>query len=387
MNYELGTFAGCEINSSILKGYWRLDEGQGTLVTDSSGNGYAGDIIGPGVWVDGYPFTDINVDGDGDGYTVIQGDCNDGDVSVNPGAPEVCDGKENDCNLSTPDGYGESWYGNVCDGSDADLCTGGIYVCADGIQTCTDDADDEVEICDGLDNDCDGQIDEDLGTTTCGIGVCERTINTCIGGEVQTCTPRSPTEFPEITCNDILDNDCDTFTDMSDTDCSESDNAIDLHGTWSQIEVVSGSLPDIANKELTVEAMIKGNVSNLNGEIFSPGVFLEVKDNEPMFGIGINPNPTSTPDYAVGSLGSMLAQVWYHIAGVLTNSAHTHPVSGSCSSAVMAETPHLDIYVNGEFKNCATTSSSFAANPDHDRLYIGHFKWTWPRGDSSVYEL
>ena len=40
----------------------------------------------------------VNFDSDGDGYTPAQGDCNDFDANVNPGAPENCfDGIDNDC--------------------------------------------------------------------------------------------------------------------------------------------------------------------------------------------------------------------------------------------------------------------------------------------------
>ncbi len=37
-------------------------------------------------------------DADGDGFTVAQGDCDDTDPAVYPGAPELCDGKDNNCN-------------------------------------------------------------------------------------------------------------------------------------------------------------------------------------------------------------------------------------------------------------------------------------------------
>ena len=40
-----------------------------------------------------------NGDADNDGYTVVQGDCNDNDASVYPGAAEICgDGIDQDCN-------------------------------------------------------------------------------------------------------------------------------------------------------------------------------------------------------------------------------------------------------------------------------------------------
>ena len=64
-----------------------------------------------------------------------------------------------------------------------------------------DDNDDTVfpgapELCDGKDNDCDGPIDEGLGQTTCGVGGCEVTVNNCEGGLPQTCTPGTPSALP-----------------------------------------------------------------------------------------------------------------------------------------------------------------------------------------------
>jgi len=38
-----------------------------------------------------------DTDADGDGFTIAEGDCDDGDASVHPGAPDICDGKNNDC--------------------------------------------------------------------------------------------------------------------------------------------------------------------------------------------------------------------------------------------------------------------------------------------------
>lgn len=77
--------------------------------------------------------------------------------------------------------------------------------------------------CDGVDDDCDGTADDDYipTPTTCGTGVCETAgeIVCQNGSYVDTCTPGSPTENPEVSCEDNLDNDCDGATDGADTDC------------------------------------------------------------------------------------------------------------------------------------------------------------------------
>ncbi|MFE8601213.1 MopE-related protein [Archangium violaceum] len=67
----------------------------------------------------------------------------------------------------------------------------------------------QPEVCDGKDNDCDDRIDEDLGTVTCGVGACKRTVEACINGAPGICTPGSPT--PET--RDNIDNNCNGYVD------------------------------------------------------------------------------------------------------------------------------------------------------------------------------
>ncbi len=65
------------------------------------------------------------------------------------------------------------------------------------------------EECNGVDDDCDEVIDEDLPTVTCGLGACVRTIPGCIGGAPAQCNPFQPSA--EL-CNG-LDDDCDGTID------------------------------------------------------------------------------------------------------------------------------------------------------------------------------
>lgn len=87
-------------------------------------------------------------------------DCAPSDAAVHPGAVEVCDGVDDDCDSATADGVGDPLVGAACDGADTDLCAEGTWSCAGGQLACSDITGGQVEACDGVDNDCDGAIDD-----------------------------------------------------------------------------------------------------------------------------------------------------------------------------------------------------------------------------------
>ena len=155
---------------------------------------------------------DDDDDGDGDPDT---SDCAPLDDTIHAGADDdSCDGVDNDCDNSTDEGFSStptSCGVGACaatgatscvDGSLGDTCVAGTPAAEDGD-------------CDGVDDDCSGEADEDFlpDQTSCGVGACADTgLTTCVDGvEGDSCEAGTPAA-DDATC-DGVDDDCDGAKD------------------------------------------------------------------------------------------------------------------------------------------------------------------------------
>ena len=309
LNSNMADGCECQISTEICDNLdndcdGQVDEGlTTTYYRDADGDGY------------GTPSSTTQACTIPSGYAANNQDCNDNNAAIKPGATEICDSSDNDCDSSidenpspsTPlcgiktcpsDGCYDTDSNSVADtysdyiDSCSKTCSGTCQDCScsyttptksqdndnDGIENRCDTEADELGCKDSLDNDGDAKIDySDSGCTDfctscelCGEGffdVCTQSecgncgtnckfalpFSCCIdsdydnicntddncqdisnsnqldtdndgtGDACELCDSEpsltTPSETPEQTCNDNIDNDCDSLIDISDNDC------------------------------------------------------------------------------------------------------------------------------------------------------------------------
>ena len=313
------------------------DDDDGDGVTDATDCDDANSAIYPGApevsanGIDedcnGIDAIDCFADGDGDGYggttpsqelddgdcsddagqSAVSSDCDDAAISVNPGAVEVCNGMDDDCDglpsdEADGDGDGALPCGGDCDDADPARFPGNAEICdqqdndcdaatdegvdndADGASECDGDCDDaepaafpgNVEVCDAVDNDCDATTDEfaDIdgdGRSAC-VGDCDESDPDVYAGAVELCDGKDgdcdgvvpADELTDVdgdgspVCADCADDDAAVFPEAEETcngvddDCDDATDE-DVDGDGDGVTVCAGDCDD-ADPDTSPEA-------------------------------------------------------------------------------------------------------------------------------------
>jgi hypothetical protein len=241
---------------------------------------------------DGFGDPDSGVEGceQPDGYTADSQDCDDTDLTINPDADEVCDGVDNNCDGGVDDDAvdRDTWYADD-DGdgfgdpeSSTAACEQPEGYTADS-QDC-DDGDEDIhpaaeELCDGVDNNCDGEIDEDTAADAStwyadadedGFGDADNAATACEAGDgyvadASDCDDSDAAINPdgEETC-DGVDEDCDSLVDEDAADAatfyadSDEDGYGDPDVTLEACDPPDGYTTDSADCDDSLSAVYPG---------------------------------------------------------------------------------------------------------------------------------
>ena len=227
-------------------------------------------------------------DQDNDGVAAEDGDCDDTDPQVFPGADELCNGEDEDCDDLIDEGWADTDADGTADCLDVEECDGldndgdgdvdedfgdadgdGTADCADG------------EDCDGVDNDGDGDVDEGYDADGDGVTTC---------AEVADCDDADDGRSPALdeVPDDLVDNDCDglvdegawAFGDLVITEIMTNPRAVaDPKGEWVELQNQSGRTLYLDGLTLRSDGEAEEKISPDHLLELAPGAYVVIGGN------------------------------------------------------------------------------------------------------------
>jgi hypothetical protein len=315
----------------------------------------------------GGPCSDECVDGDSDGYDTcdpsnpndtdgLPADCDDDNYDINPGADELCDNIDNNCNDQIDEGNPEG--GGDC-GSNVGQCEYGTLTCINGELVCVDSVGPSPEVCDCSDNDCDGETDEGNPGGGGPCGPCGDGTWECI--ECQLVCVGASEPSPEI-CNE-RDDDCDGQTD------EECISAGDLVITEIMPDPAAVGDPDGEYFEIY---NVSSQTINLNGFILKDNGGQEILIDEDVyisagsFATLAAPSAGFEPDYQwdaeAFNLDNEADEIILEVTGMIVDEV-SYSISWPYSSgySMVLDDSAFDATSNDNSANWCTSTSTFGS--------------------------
>jgi hypothetical protein len=176
-----------------------------------------------------------------------------------PAPAEVCNGIDDTCEGDIDEGFE---VGTPCDGADGDLCNEGLVVCdAEGGAICDDSTGDAVELCNTIDDDCDGAIDEGFNLMNdeqnCGMcgNVCAEIngTNTCTGS---VCHPSC--DAGAFDCNQNPNDGCELLRDDGPM-CQTATDVGSVNGDSTSVPITRTGATEEFFKVRIVESLLNAS--------------------------------------------------------------------------------------------------------------------------------